>query len=31
VSERQLEIGAAAAREGRVAGKERGGAIRKAR
>jgi cytochrome c biogenesis protein CcmG/thiol:disulfide interchange protein DsbE len=31
VSERQLEIGTAAAREGRVAGKERGGAIRKAR
>jgi cytochrome c biogenesis protein CcmG/thiol:disulfide interchange protein DsbE len=31
VSERQLELGTTAAREGRVAGKERGGAIRKAR
>jgi cytochrome c biogenesis protein CcmG, thiol:disulfide interchange protein DsbE len=31
VSQRQLDIGAAAAREGRVAGKERGGAIRKPR
>jgi cytochrome c biogenesis protein CcmG, thiol:disulfide interchange protein DsbE len=31
VSPRQLDVGAAAAREGRVAGKERGGAIRKAR
>lgn len=31
VSERQLEIGIAAARQGRVAGKERGGAVRKAR
>jgi thiol-disulfide isomerase/thioredoxin len=31
VSRRQLEVDTAAAREGRVAGRERGGAIRKAR